>query len=94
MRARRVAHATVWAVIASLIELLLSQPFHASERYAARGGAPALVAAGPVSALATAHDADLCSMCRATLPSGLMMTVDRMTPMMALPYIIFSPQAP
>ena len=71
MRARRVAHATVCAVIASLIELLLSQPFHASERCAARGGAPALVAAGPVSGLATAHDADLCSMCRATAQTRL-----------------------
>jgi hypothetical protein len=64
-------HAAVWAVIASLFALLLSQPFHASERHAARGGAPALAAAGPLSALAAAHDADLCSFCRASAQTRL-----------------------
>jgi hypothetical protein len=65
-------HVAAWAVIASLFALLLGQPFHASAPARARGGAPALLAAaGPASALASPHDADFCSMCRASAQTRL-----------------------
>jgi hypothetical protein len=63
--------AAVWAVIASLFALLLSQPFHAAERHDARGGAAIVAAAGAHSASASAHDADLCSFCRANAQTRL-----------------------
>lgn len=61
-------------VLASLLALFLSQPFHASALFGApqEGLATTAVAAasGPLPSQA-AHDADLCSMCRATAQTRL-----------------------
>jgi hypothetical protein len=56
-------------VIASLLGLFLSQPFHTVVPIgAAAGGA---VVSNPLPSHASAHDADLCSMCRATSQTRL-----------------------
>jgi hypothetical protein len=59
-----------WAVIASLFALLISQPFHAAG-HDPRGGAPELAAAAPLSWFDSAHDANLCSFCRASAQTRL-----------------------
>jgi hypothetical protein len=70
---RRQAGAAV--VLASLLALFLSQPFHASlPRYPAAGNAAhatAVAITGPSSSHAAGHDADFCSMCRATAQTRL-----------------------
>jgi hypothetical protein len=62
-------------VLASLLALFLSQPFHAATPIGVSPGglatgAVALVS-GPLLSQAAAHDADLCSMCRATAQTRL-----------------------
>jgi len=65
-------HTAAWAVIVSLVGLLLGQPFHAPVPAAPPGEGPtALAAAMPLSQLAPAHDADLCSFCRASAQTRL-----------------------
>jgi hypothetical protein len=68
---RHGARAAACALIASLFALLLGQPFHASERPHLGGAAAAVAASAPASALAAAHDADLCSFCRASAQTRL-----------------------
>ncbi|HEY8156175.1 MAG TPA: hypothetical protein VII72_18740 [Myxococcota bacterium] len=65
--------ASAWAVIASLIALFLSQPFHATARFDAPAGSASSTAwvASPAASPGGAHDADLCSMCRATAQTRL-----------------------
>ena len=67
-------HAGASLVLASLLALFLSQPFHASLR-ARRGPGSAAhavaVVSGPLPSQPAAHDADLCSMCRATAQTRL-----------------------
>lgn len=62
-------------VLASLLALLLSQPFHASALFGApQEGLPTTsvaAASGPPVPSQDAHDADLCSMCRATAQTRL-----------------------
>jgi hypothetical protein len=60
-------------VLASLLALFLGQPLHARAPIAAVGDAPSSLAlvASPPSALHGAHDADLCSLCRATAQTRL-----------------------
>jgi len=68
-------HAGASVVIASLLALFLSQPFHAATPIGApRGGLPTAALAmvsSPLASQAAAHDADLCSMCRATAQTRL-----------------------
>jgi hypothetical protein len=68
---RRRAAAAV--VIASLLALFLSQPFHASlPRYLGPSGAAhAASAIAGASSQPAGHDADFCSMCRATAQTRL-----------------------
>jgi hypothetical protein len=68
---RHGAQAAACALIASLFALLLGQPFHASERPLLGSAAAAIAAAAPASALAAAHDANLCSFCRASAQTRL-----------------------
>jgi hypothetical protein len=61
-------------VLASLLALFLSQPFHASAPFGApQPGLPTAAVSVASSALISqaAHDADLCSMCRATAQTRL-----------------------
>jgi len=68
-------HAGASVVIASLLALFLSQPFHAAVPIAAAKGVLAATAGAVVSSQlpsqAAPHDADLCSMCRATAQTRL-----------------------
>ena len=57
------------AVIASLLALFLSQPFHTVVPIGAAAGGT--VVSNPLPSHASAHDADLCSMCRATAQTRL-----------------------
>jgi hypothetical protein len=65
--------AGAWLVIASLLSLFLTQPFHATTPIAGLGGADAavVVASGQLPAHGSPHDADLCSMCRASAQTRL-----------------------
>ncbi len=62
-------------VLASLLALFLGQPFHATAPFGAPQQAPATttvaVASSTLPSQAAAHDADLCSMCRATAQTRL-----------------------
>lgn len=61
-----------WLVLASLLALFLSQPFHASTPSGAPRPGPATTAVSAASPPSQAeHDADLCSMCRATAQTRL-----------------------
>ena len=68
---RRRAGAAV--VIASLLALFFSQPFHASLRYLGPSDAAhaAAAIAGASPSQPAGHDADFCSMCRATAQTRL-----------------------
>jgi hypothetical protein len=70
---RRQAGASV--LIASLLALFLSQPFHAATPIGVPRGVPSGTTAAVVSSQlpsqASPHDADLCSMCRATAQTRL-----------------------
>jgi hypothetical protein len=66
--------AAAWLTIAALLALGLSQPLHASAPIDAGhfGAGSALVAAAnPVASQHADHDADLCSLCRATAQARL-----------------------
>jgi hypothetical protein len=61
--------AAAWLTLATLFALCLSQPFHASAPLGSSASSPAVrvVAAGSeLPSQRAAHDADLCSVCRAT----------------------------
>jgi len=68
-------HAGASLVLASLLALFLSQPFHTSLRLDAGRGVPAgaavAVVPGQLPSQPAAHDADFCSMCRATAQTRL-----------------------
>ena len=66
-------HAGASVVIASLLALFLSQPFHGAAPIAAPTGflAAGAVLASQLPTQAAPHDADLCSMCRATAQTRL-----------------------
>ena len=71
--ARRRAGASV--VVASLLALFLSQPFHATapigEPHGIRAAAAGAVVSRELPSRAAPHDADLCSICRATAQTRL-----------------------
>jgi len=64
--------AAVWLTLAALLSLCLSQPLHASTNLASASGQASIVAAGgALAAQHAAHDADHCSLCRATAQARL-----------------------
>lgn len=65
--------AGAWVVLASLLALFLGQPLHATAPIGAPENAPSSLAlvSSPPTAQGGAHDADLCSMCRATAQTRL-----------------------
>jgi hypothetical protein len=66
--------AAAWLTIAALFSLCLSQPFHVSVPFEASASSPAasIVAAGSgLPSQRAPHDADLCSLCRATAQARL-----------------------
>jgi len=66
--------AAAWLTIAALVSLGLSQPLHASTPIDAANlgaGSALVVAANPVASQHAHHDADLCSLCRATAQARL-----------------------
>jgi hypothetical protein len=77
----RPAHARValarctsaWLVVASLLALSLSQPFHATRPLAAGEGGPVATASAVGEAGPSAHDADLCPVCRAAVQTRLVL---------------------
>ena len=66
--------AAAWLTIAALFSLCLSQPFHVSVPLETSASSPAasIVAAGSgLPSQRAPHDADLCSLCRATAQARL-----------------------
>ncbi len=66
--------AAAWLTITALFTLCLSQPFHVSVRFESSpsGSAASVVAAGSgLPSQRAPHDADLCSLCRATAQARL-----------------------
>jgi len=68
-------HAGASVLLASLLALFLSQPFHTAAPMGASQGVLADTAgaavSSPLPSQAAPHDADLCSMCRATAQTRL-----------------------
>ena len=59
--------AAAWLTLAALLSLCLSQPPHASASLANTSSQASVVASGsPLAPVQAAHDADHCSLCRAT----------------------------